>query len=290
MNVQVRTWRSVLEEVRGLLGSDADARWIVEEASGYERAELIVRLDEPVTARCGAHVAAMVERRLAGEPIQYVVGHWGFRDIDLMIDRRVLIPRPETEQVVEWAIAEARALGGGNLTVADLGTGSGAIALSLARALRTATVWATDASPDALDVARANTTGVGMWAATRVRLVEGSWWDALPADLRGRFDLVVSNPPYIGDDEPLPQEVDDWEPRLALRAGPDGLNAVRQIVGAAGEWLRPGGVLVVEIAPLQKVEVLALARAAGASSAEVRRDALGRDRALVARWPAAAHG
>jgi release factor glutamine methyltransferase len=145
-------------------------------------------------------------------------------------------------------------------------------------------VWATDASTDALDVARANTTGIGMWAATRLRLVQGAWWAALPDDLRGHLDLVVSNPPYIAEGERLPPEVEDWEPRQALRAGPDGLEAVREIVAGAGDWLRPGGVLVVEIAPAQAGAVVSLATGAGAASAEVRRDALGRERALVARW------
>ncbi|HVM63474.1 MAG TPA: peptide chain release factor N(5)-glutamine methyltransferase [Acidimicrobiales bacterium] len=285
MTVAARTWRSVLDEVRGVLGSDADARWILEEASGYGRAELIVRLDEPVTARCGAYVSQMVERRLTGEPIQYVLGRWPFRDLELMVDRRVLIPRPETEQVVEWAVQEARAIGDRDLVVADLGTGSGAIALALAKELPRAVVWATDVSADALDVARANTAGTGMWAATRVRLVEGWWWEALPGELRGALDLVVSNPPYIADEEPLPEEVDAWEPPVALRAGADGLDAARAITGGAGAWLRPGGVLVLEIAPSQAVAVLDLARGAGAAEAEVRRDALGRDRAVVARWP-----
>jgi len=118
-----------------------------------------------------------------------------------------------------------------------------------------------------------------------VRLVEGRWWEALPGELRGALDLVVSNPPYIADEEPLPEEVDAWEPPVALRAGADGLDAARAITGGAGAWLRPGGVLVLEIAPSQAVAVLDLARGAGAAEAEVRRDALGRDRAVVARWP-----
>ena len=285
MTVQVRTWRSVLDEVRGVLGSDADARWIVEEASGYGPAELVVRLNEPVTARCGAYVSKMVERRLAGEPVQYVLGRWGFRDLDLMVDRRVLIPRPETEQVVGWALQEARAMGDRHIVVVDLGTGSGAIALSMARELRRAAVWATDISPDALDVARANLAGAGMWAATRVRIAEGPWWDALPEELRGTVDLVVSNPPYIADDDDLPSEVDGWEPRVALRAGPDGLDAVRAILRGAPEWLRRGGVAVLEIAPPQAPAAAELARAAGAASTEVRRDALWRERGLIARWP-----
>jgi len=280
----VRTWRSVLAEVTGLVGSASDAKWIVEEAAGYAGADLVRRLDEPVSARCGAHLARMVERRLAGEPVQYVLGRWGFRSLDLMVDSRVLIPRPETEQVVEWALEAARRLERDELVVADLGTGSGAIALSLAQELRRAVVWATDVSADALDVARANTAGIGMWAATRVRLAEGSWWDALPAELRGLLDVVVSNPPYVADGEVVEPEVEAWEPRLALRAGSDGLDAVREVVAGAPAWLRPGGVLVVEIAPSQADAARALASAAGASEVEVRRDALGRDRALVSWW------
>jgi release factor glutamine methyltransferase len=205
--------------------------------------------------------------------------------LDLMVDPRVLIPRPETEQVVEWALDAARRLGRDDLVVADLGTGSGAIALSLAQELPRAAVWATDVSADALDVARANTSGIGMFAGTRVRLIEGSWWDALPGELRGRIDLVVSNPPYVAADETLAPEVDSWEPPIALRAGADGLDAIRAIVGDASGWLRPGGVLVVEIAPSQAAAVRELAAAAGAARVEVRTDALGRERGLVAWWP-----
>jgi release factor glutamine methyltransferase len=202
-----------------------------------------------------------------------------------MVDGRVLIPRPETEEVVGWAIEAARtgAVPGRRVLAADLGTGSGAIALSLAAELG-AEVWATDVSGDALDVARANLTGVGMWAAPRVRMVQGWWWEALPDDLRGRLDLVVSNPPYVGDDEELPVEVEAYEPRAALRSGPGGLAAITEIVSGAGDWLAAGGVLVVELAPAQAEAVVALARRSGATAAEVREDALGRPRALVARW------
>ena len=279
------TWRAALAETTAALGSESDARWIVEEASGYERAALVVHLDDSVTARCGGYLSGMVERRLAGEPLQYVLGRWGFRGLDLMVDRRVLIPRPETEEVVGWALDEVRRLGRRELVVADLGTGSGAIALSLARELPGAAVWATDACEDAVDVARANVTGLGIWAGPRIRVVTGEWWDALPSDLRGGLDLAVSNPPYIAEAEQLPPEVDAWEPRRALRAGEDGLDAIRVVVGGAGGWLRPGGILVVEIAPSQAASAQELAAAAGAARHEVRRDMQGRERALVAWWP-----
>jgi release factor glutamine methyltransferase len=280
-----RSWRELLAETAEVLGSRNDARRLVEEASGYEGADLVLALDEEATVRCGSYLTRMVERRLTGEPLQYVLGRWGFRSLDLMVDRRVLIPRPETEQLVEWALDEGRrrAERGRRPVVADLGTGSGAIAVSLAAELG-AEVWATDVSPDALDVARANLAGLGTWAATRVRLLEGWWWTALPSELREGIDIAVANPPYVAEDEILPPEVEEYEPRLALRSGPHGLDAITEIVSGAPGWLAPGGVLLVELAPAQAPAVRELARRSGAVQADIRQDALGRDRALVAHW------
>jgi release factor glutamine methyltransferase len=212
-----------------------------------------------------------------------VLGAWGFRGLDLLVDQRVLIPRPETEQVVEAALETARRLGP-PLTIADLGTGSGAIALSLADELplREVVIWATDASADALDVARANLAGLGR-AAANVRLAHGSWWEALPGELRGRLDLVVSNPPYVGDAEQLDASVADWEPAAALFGGPDGLDALRVVAGGAAQWLRAGGALVCEIGEAQGGAARELAAACGLTDVEVRRDLAGRDRILISR-------
>jgi release factor glutamine methyltransferase len=258
----------------------SDARFIVEEASGYDRASFIVHAASLVPARAMAYLDAMVARRAAGEPLQYVLGRWGFRSLDLMVDRRVLIPRPETEEVVGWAMALVA--GRRRLRAADLGTGSGAIALSLASELG-ASVWATDISAPALDVASANLAGLGGWAATRVQLCLGCWWDALPSSLRGSLDLIVSNPPYVGEHDPLPPSVADYEPPIALRAGPLGMDALDVIVRGAPEWLAPGGALVVEIDPRQASVVSPLAASCGLS-ASIRADSSGRDRALVATW------
>ena len=256
---------------------------MLERASGYDRAGLVPRLGERVPARVEAFVRTMVERRRTGEPLQYVLGVWDFRRLELVVDRRVLIPRPETETVVEVALGELRRLHVDHPLALDLGTGSGAIALSVALEEPAAHVWGTDRSEEALAVARANLSGMGARVATRVRLAAGDWFQALPAHLRGRFDLVVANPPYVGEGEPLPAEVADWEPAGALVAGPTGLEAVADILAAAPAWLRRPGVVVLEIAPHQAERAEALALRAGFDEVDVRPDLTGRLRALVAR-------
>lgn len=282
------SWRELLAEatdrLRGV-GGESDARRIVEEASGVAPAELALVLSDPVTEGGMSRFDSMLRRRSAGEPLQYVLGHWGFRGLDLAVDGRVLIPRPETETVVEVALAELDHLGAREVatTVVDLGTGSGAMALSIATERVRTSVWATDASRDALDVASANLAGVGR-AAARVTLAHGSWFEALPDHLRGEVQMVVSNPPYVATAMPLPPEVVDWEPTSALLSGEDGLDDLRQIVEDAPGWLEPQGVLVCELSPEQATTVQALASGRFAES-EVVRDLTGRQRALVARRP-----
>jgi release factor glutamine methyltransferase len=280
-------WRQVRDDAvarlaaAGIDGPDQEVRWIVEQATGRTAAEQVAMLDAPVTARHAGSVDEMVTRRSAGEPLQHVLGRWGFRTLDLYVDARALIPRPETEVVAGLAIAAAT-LGRPAVTI-DLGTGGGAIALCLAAELwPDIEVWATDISTDALAVASANLAGLGRRGGV-VRLVEGDWYAALPDDLRGRVDVVVSNPPYVGDREPLPPDVADWEPVNALRAGPDGLDHIRRIVADAPGWLTAEGVLVVEIGESQGPAVRFLADAAGFDEVTIEPDLAGRDRALVAR-------
>ena len=267
------------------LGDRGEARRLVERASGYDGAEVMLALDERATARTEPFFLDLVERRAAGEPLQYVLGRWGFRRVDLYVDRRVLIPRPETEMVVQVALAELHAMvKPSRPTVVDLGTGSGAIALSVAVEVPGARVWATDVSASAVDVARANLAGIGTLAATRVRIEQGSWFDPLPSILKGHVQLVIANPPYIADSEELPDEVKEWEPAEALFSGPTGLEHIRLIVKEAPGWLSSPGALVVEIAPHQAEAVLEIAREAGFADVEIRRDLAGRDRILLARW------
>ncbi|HEX7167437.1 MAG TPA: peptide chain release factor N(5)-glutamine methyltransferase [Acidimicrobiales bacterium] len=283
-----RTWRELLALAEERLGDRMEARRLVERASGNEGAEYLLGLEERATERTEPFFLDLVERRAAGEPLQYVLGRWGFRRLDLFVDRRVLIPRPETEMVVQLALAELDAMKRASPpvtrpTVVDLGTGSGAIALSIAQEAPSAQVWATDRSSAAIEVARANLAGLGN-AAARVRLLEGSWFEPLPATMRGRVDLVVSNPPYIADGEDLPADVEEWEPREALRAGPTGLEDIRTILGEARSWLARHGAAVVEIAPHQSSDAVALATQTGYSGADVRLDLAGRERVLLARW------
>ncbi len=285
---EVVPWRRLLADAAARLreaGVDdpvQEARWLVERATGSAAAELAVRLDEPATVRGATHLDAMLDRRLAGEPLQYALERWAFRTLDLYVDRRVLIPRPETEVLAEVALDESRRLSA--RCAADLGTGSGALALSLAVERPGLEVWGTDASPDALAVARANLAGLGR-AATRVRLVAGDWFDALPPQLAGRIDVIVSNPPYVSDAEmaDLPAEVRDWEPGGALCSGPTGLEDVERVVAGAPRWLARPGSLLVELAPDLAAAARRLARAAGFGTVTVWPDLAGRDRILLAR-------
>ncbi len=279
-------------------GARHEARFIVDEVldvgPGGARPSV-------VPAGAAAAARAMAARRAAGEPLQYIFGHWPFRGLDLRVDPRVLIPRPETEQVVEVALGEARRLRRlrpeKGLVAVDAGTGSGAIALALATELGAGVVeeiWATDTSAGALEVAAANLEACAGRrrfgdALPPVALVEGSWLAPLPPRLRGRVDLVVSNPPYVTEEEwaGLAPEV-RAEPRQALVAGPGrqgaaGLADVEAVLEEARRWLGRPGAVVVELAPAQAGAAAERARQLGYDEVRVEPDLAGRPRALVAR-------
>ncbi len=271
------SWRELLAETESLLADKQHARWICETATSCTPEEFRQMLDEPAGERAVAHLDAMVARARTGEPIQYVVGAWAFRRLDLAVDARVLIPRPETEMVAEVAI-ELASMFGPTRKVLDLGTGSGAIGLSMADELPIVgtSVWLTDAWASALDVARANLSGIGR-AAQNVRVTEGSWFEALPEG--ERFDVIVSNPPYVADGSAEAERiVTDWEPSAALFAGSDGLDDLRLIIAEAPKWLSPGGWLVVEHGHEQGDAVLELFLSAEFIDVETRRDLAGLDR------------
>jgi release factor glutamine methyltransferase len=286
------TLRDIASQTAEVIGSRHEARWLCEVATSLDGAGYDAALDQPVTERMVAHLDAMVARYRAGEPLQYVLGRWGFRHLDLAIDRRVLIPRPETELVAGVAIDLAHQVGSGTKRqgavrqVADLGTGSGAIGLSMATELPTddTTVWITDISEDALAVARSNLAGIGR-SAINVRIACGSWFEALPDDVS--FDVIVSNPPYVADGSPeLDVSVSEWEPAGALFAGPDGLDAIRTLIRGAPGHLAPRGWLVLEIGARQGAAVADLYRTEGFVDVEIRPDLAGHERIALGRAPA----
>jgi len=274
-------WRELLAETESLVGDRQHARWICERATSSTSNEFRSILDDAATERAVQHLDAMVARARVGEPIQYVLGSWQFRRLDLAVDHRVLIPRPETELVAGAAIDLAARIGPAR-TVLDLGTGSGAIGLAMADELPLAgtAVWMTDVSADALDVAAANLAGLGR-SARNVRMVQGSWFEAIPDDVR--FDVIVSNPPYVATGSAdIDESVIEWEPGSALFAGDDGLDDIRLIVAGAVDRLVPGGSLVVEHGHDQGDAVRELARLAGFVGVATHQDLAGHDRFTVA--------
>ncbi len=289
--------RRLQSDLAGVLGSEIEARWIVEEVLGPRGRDRLEPAPGEVE-RQTAEVRALCDRRRSGIPLQYVLGHWSFRALDLLVDPRVLIPRPETEEVVEVALAELARVAGprDDPVVADLGTGTGAVALSFASEARGAhprlQVWATDVDSRALAVASANRDRLGAadpGVAERVVLRRGDWFGALPQELRGGIDLVVSNPPYVaaGEWDRLQAEV-RHEPFGALVAaagsdGTPGLAAVEAVLRGAIGWLARPGAVVVELAPHQASAARDLARAVGYVDVAVRSDLTGRDRAVVCR-------
>ena len=286
------SWGELLEETRqrlvgSLVGDAGEARWIIEEASGLFGVELLAALGDPATVGGVRRLDAMVARRVAGEPIQYVLGHWSFRTLDLMVDRRVLIPRPETEVVTGLVLDELTRLSkarqpGIGLKVVEVGTGSGAIALAVAVEQPRAQVLAVDRSPEALEVARANLAGIGRPAA-RVQLLESDLLSEVPDHLAGTVDLVVANLPYIADEETLDASVADWEPAVALRSGPLGTELLDRLVDESVRWLAPDGVLVLEMAPHQTDALAERAISVGFTGVRVEADLAGLARAVVAR-------
>jgi release factor glutamine methyltransferase len=257
-------WAIARLEAVGIDGARLDAEVLLSHALRTDRAALTAHSDRRLSEDEARAVEGLVVRRAAREPVAYIVGTKGFRYIDLMVDSRVLIPRPDTETLVEQAIGYAPVGGHAH----DVGTGSGAVALALAQARPDLTVTASDASPDAVDVARANAARLGL--DVPVAVAEG-----LPD---GDYDLVVANLPYVREDEwdGLEPEIRRHEPRMALVSGSDGLDAIRSLVVQA----EPRSLLALEHAPDQAEAVLELLR-----DARTVQDLAGRDRVTIGRAP-----
>jgi len=257
------------------LGSVLDAELLLAHSLGVDRARVKSHPETAVDAERLASFRTVLERRAAGEPVAYIVGHREFWTLRLAVSPAVLIPRPETELLVERALALRDA---GPARAADLGTGSGAVALALAHERPAWEVTATDASTDALAVARANAAALRL---DRVEFLEGDWF----GPLAGRtFDVVVSNPPYIAADDPALTGALRFEPRAALAGGADGLDSVRRIVEDAPRHLAAGGWLLLEHGATQAADVAALLVARGFAHVRSHTDLAGHERMTEGRW------
>ena len=255
-----------------------DAALLLAHALGRPRAWLYAHGDEAPDPAAMQRFEALLARREAGEPVAYLTGRRGFWRHELRVTPDTLVPRPETERLVELALE--RLAPGAPLRIADLGTGSGAIALALALERPRARVVATDASPAALAVARGNADALG---AGNIEFRHGSWFEPLAGE---RFDLVASNPPYVADGDPhLAQGDLRFEPAAALASGADGLDDIRVIARDAPAHLVPGGWLLLEHGFDQGAAVRALLLAAGFAEVGTGRDLEGRDRVGFGRWP-----
>jgi release factor glutamine methyltransferase len=263
-------------------GADAphlEAELLLAHVLGKNRSRLKSHPEETVDAAHATRFGGLIERRMAGEPFAYLVGYRDFWTLRLAVTPAVLIPRPETELLVERALALC---GNANARVADLGTGSGAIALALAHERPRWQVTATDVSQEALAVARSNAASLGLG---QVEWLRGSWFEPLGAR---RFDLIVSNPPYVGAEEPELGMLRS-EPRAALSPGADALACLRAIVHAAPDHLEHGGWLVLEHGSRQAADLARELVARGFAHVRSHRDLAGHERATEGQWAPASH-
>jgi release factor glutamine methyltransferase len=262
---------------KGIESPRLNAELLIGHALGRKRMQLYMEFERPLAESELERIRPLVRRRAQLEPIQYILGETEFFGLKLKVDRRALIPRPETEQLVEHVVTLRTA--SPPARILDLGTGSGAIALALAHAFPEATVVATDRSNDALALATENATATAL--QERVGFLASDWFAAVPA---GHFDVVVSNPPYLSSQETAETapEVRAFEPREALTSGADGLADLQRIIAGAPAYLAPGGLLALETGIAQHARLTSEAQRAGFSRVESKQDLTGRDRFILA--------
>jgi release factor glutamine methyltransferase len=262
---------------KGIDSPRLNAELLVGQALALKRMQLYLQFERTLSAAELELIRPLVRRRGLREPVQYILGETEFFGLKLKVDRRALIPRPETERLVELVTTQRVAP---PATILDLGTGSGAIALSLAQHYPAAKVTAVEFSVDALALARENAAGCGL--GDRVTFVSGSWFDGLPAE--ARFDLIIANPPYLSAEETAQTapEVRGHEPAQALTADEAGLADLRKILAGAPRFLAPGGLLALETGIAHHAALAGLATAAGFMRTESLRDLTDRDRYLLA--------
>ena len=270
--LKVLTWTKGYLAEKGVENARLEAEWLLCEVLGLDRVGLYVNFDKPLTDAELALFRGMVARRARREPLQYILGTQEFLGLEFDVTPAVLIPRHDTEVLVAEAVKRTAPTG----RILDIGVGSGCIAVALAKSLPQAEVWGVEKSPDSLLLAQRNAAKHGV----RVTLYEGSLFEPFPGQ---RFDLIVSNPPYIptGDLENLQPEVRDFEPRGALDGGADGLDFYRLIIPAAPDYLFPGGLLLFEAGIGQAGAVQVLFEATGRfGELFTTKDAVGIDRVV----------
>ena len=264
----------------GIDEAPLEAELLIRHVTGIDRAALFADPDRTITVAESQQLDMLLARRCKREPLPYIMGHWEFYGLDYIVNDSVLIPRPETETLVDEALLNALPTVQGNrpITIADVGTGTGCVAISLAKRLPHATVVATDLSADALAVAKQNVERHN--AQSQVRLVECD----LLAGAEGPIDIIVSNPPYLPDDDisTLQPEVATYEPRFALVGGTDGLSIIKRLLKQASKLLSPNGAVMLEFNPPQTEALLSIARSIWPdASPRVGKDLAGLDRVLV---------
>ena len=279
--LRIILWSAEYLTGKGVEAGRLDSEWLLSTALGVDRLQLYLQYDRPLSSDEREAFKPLLHRRASREPLQYIIGRTGFRELELKTDPRVLIPRPETEVLVQEVLDWASAGRGGLGRVWDMGTGTGAVALSLVSEGACTRIVATDVSPQALSVAADNAERYDVGGIVEFR--KGSLFE--PLDEGEEFDVIVSNPPYIAEGEKgeLEPEVRDWEPREALFAGEDGLDVIRQLVAGALEYLLPGGLLALECGVGQAELIAADLNETGAFTAvRIRPDLTGAPRFVTA--------
>ncbi len=264
-------------EKRGVEGARLNSELLIGHALGLKRMQLYLQFERPLTEAELEKIRPLVKRRSNREPLQYITGETDFSGLKLKVDRRALIPRPETEYLLELVVGRVTTP---PANILDLGTGTGAIALVLATKYPAATVTAVDQSVDALALARENAEALGL--TSRVAFIQSDWLAALPVE--ARYDLIVANPPYLSDAEvrEAQPEVKDYEPHAALSAGANSATDLERIIAEAHRYLAPGGLLACETGIAQHAALQPRAVAAGYARTESLHDLTGRERYLLA--------
>jgi release factor glutamine methyltransferase len=279
--LRVLQWAAGYLKARGVESPRAAAEILLAHVLRMQRVDLYVRHDQPLVPAELSAFKDGIRRRLRREPVAYIVGRKGFWTLDLRVTPEVLIPRPETELLVEQALSVLNAFPAGvGARVLELGIGSGAVLIALATEANQHRFFGCDIAPGAVALAQANALAAGVFE--RVRLWAADWFEGLKPGCR--FDLIVSNPPYVRSTEidSLQPEITEHEPRLALDAGPDGLRSYRAIMASAPRYLAPGGSLILEIGSDQRAAVQQLSEASGGYAGfACRRDYAGHDRVVT---------